>query len=113
MVEEQRRSPRVAVDAAGRLTIGDETIDCRVRDICRDAALVEAERSFPLHTEVALETELPKVTGAIRATGRVVRHAGGHDSSWAMAILFDEISAEVALQIDLFVFEEVRSGATP
>jgi hypothetical protein len=106
MGEEQRRSPRAAVDAAGRLTIGDETINCRVRDICRDAALVETERSFPLQTEVTLETELPRVTGAIRATGRVVRHAGGHDGAQAMAILFDEISADVALQIDLFVSEQ-------
>jgi hypothetical protein len=106
MGEERRKSPRVVVDATARLTIGNETIDGRVRDICRDAALVETERSFPLQTEVTLETELPKVTGAIRASGRVIRHARGHDGAQAMAILFDDISAEATLRIDLFVSEQ-------
>jgi hypothetical protein len=106
MGEERRKSPRVAFDAAARLTIGDERIDGRVRDICRDAVLVETERTFPLQTEVTVETELPKVTGAIRASGRVIRHARGHDGAQAMAILFDEISAEATLRIDLFVSEQ-------
>jgi hypothetical protein len=79
---------------------------CSTAEERRDAALVETERSFPLQTEVMLETELPKVTRAIRAAGRVVRHAGGHDGAQAMAILFDEVSAEVALRIDLFVCEQ-------
>jgi hypothetical protein len=106
MGEERRRSPRVAVDATARLTIGSEQIEARVRDICRDAVLVESERSFPLQTEVAFETELPKVSGAIRASGRVIRHAKGQDGSQAMAILFDQIAPEATLRIDLFVSEQ-------
>jgi len=106
MGDERRRSPRVAVDAAARLTIGEETIDARVRDICRDAVLVETERSFPLQTQVAFETELPRVSGTIRAVGRVIRHAKGQDGSPGMAILFDEVSAEATLRIDLFVSEQ-------
>ncbi len=106
MGEERRRSPRVVADAAACLTIGSETIDARVRDICRDAVLVETTRSFPLQTEVSLQTELPKVTGEIRASGRVIRLAPGADGSQAMAILFDDISAEAMLRIDLFVSEQ-------
>ncbi len=106
MGEERRKSPRVPVDAEARLTIGEEKIAARVCDICRDAVLVECERSFPLQTEVVLETELPRVKGAIRATGRVIRYAKGQDAKAAMAILFDEISAEATLRIDLFVSEQ-------
>ncbi len=106
MGEERRKSPRVAVDAKARLTIGTEKIDARVRDICRDAVLVETERSFPIQTQVVVETELPNVSGAIRGVGRVIRHAKGPDDAHAMAILFDEISAEAMLRIDLFVSEQ-------
>jgi hypothetical protein len=106
MGEERRKSPRVAVEAAARLTVGEEKLDARVRDICRDAVLLECERSFPLQTEVTVETELPKVSGAIRASGRVIRHAKGDDAVLAMAILFDQISAESTLRIDLFVSEQ-------
>ena len=79
MGEERRRSPRVAVDTKARLTIGEEKVEARVRDICRDAVLIETARSFPLQTEVLFETELPKVAGTIRASGRVIRHAKGQD----------------------------------
>ncbi len=106
MVEERRRNPRVVVDVPARLTVGGETIEARVRDICRDAALVEAERSYPLETSIALETELPRVTGKILALGRVIRHAPGKDGVHSMAILFDELSSEAALRIDLFVSEQ-------
>jgi hypothetical protein len=106
MGEERRKSPRVAVDARARLTIGAEKIEARVRDICRDAVLVETDRSFPLQTQVTVETELPKVSGTIRASGRVIRHAKGQEGEPAMAILFDEISAESTLRIDLFVSEQ-------
>lgn len=106
MGEERRKSPRVAVDAKARLTIGEEKIEARVRDICRDAVLIETERSFPIQTEVTFETELPKVAGTIRASGRVIRHAKGQDGTQAMAILFDQIAPEATLRIDLFVSEQ-------
>lgn len=106
MGEERRKSPRVAVDAKARLTIGEEKVEARVRDICRDAVLIETERSFPLQTEVLFETELPKVAGTIRASGRVIRHAKGQEEMQAMAILFDQISPEATLRIDLFVSEQ-------
>lgn len=110
MGEERRRCPRVAADAEARLTIGEETIAARVRDICRDAVLVETERSFPLQTEVTIETELPKVSGTIRASGRVIRQAKGQEGAQAMAILFDDISAEATFRIDLFVSEQESSS---
>jgi alpha/beta superfamily hydrolase len=106
MVEERRRSQRVAVDVPARLTIGEDTIEGRLRDICRDAALVEAARSYPLETKVRLEANLPRVAGTISAPGKVIRLAPGANESHGMAILFDDLPAEMALRIDLFVSEQ-------
>ena len=112
MADERRKSPRVVVDVPARLTIGGETIEARVRDICRDAVLVEAARSFPLETEVTVETELPRISGKIRGTGRVIRHAAGNDGAEAMAILFDDLGTETTLRIDLFVLDQADTSST-
>ena len=106
MVEDRRRSPRVAVDVPARLIVGGETVEGRVRDICRDAALVEATRSYPLETPITLEAELPRVAGTIRAPGRVIRLAPGAGEQHGMAILFDDLPSETVLRIDLFVSEQ-------
>jgi hypothetical protein len=106
MVEERRRSQRVVVDVPARLIVGEETLEARVRDICRDAVLVEAAKSYPLETEVRFETELPRVTGTIQASGRVIRLAPGANDSHGMAILFDDLPAETAMRVDLFVSEQ-------
>src|SRR5512143_975306 len=103
-MEERRKSPRAVVDLPARVTVGQETIECRVRDLCRDAALVLAERCYPLQTSAALEMVLPTNPGAVQVTGRVVRLApkeqgGAH----GMAILFDDLPLETALRIELFV----------
>jgi hypothetical protein len=107
-MEERRKSPRVVVDVPARVTIGEQTIDGRVRDICRDAALVRVDRRYPLQTRAVLETELPKVSGAIRAAGSVVRVADSDDGTHGIAILFDELPPEVALRIELFVSDADR-----
>ncbi len=103
MAEERRRSPRIAVDVPARLTVGDETEEGRLHDICRDAALVLAGRSWPLETRVALETELPGVPGRVRASGRVVRLSAAEPGQHGMAVLFDELAPEAALRVELFI----------
>lgn len=105
MGEERRRSPRVVVDVPARLEIGGQQFEARLRDICRDAALVEFDRSYPLETPVTLEAELPRVVGKIRAAGRVIRLTSGAEPK-GMAILFDELPPEVTLRIELFVSEQ-------
>ncbi len=103
MAKERRRSPRITVDVPARLTMGDETVEGRLHDICRDAALVLASRSWPLETQVALETELPGVPGRVRASGRVVRLSAGGQGEHGMAVLFDELAPESALRVELFI----------
>jgi PilZ domain len=105
MADERRRSPRIVADVPARLTVGGETFDALLHDVCRDAALVESDRELPLGTTVAMETTLPRVPGPVRATGSVIRIAGYGDGRHSVAILFDELEAASRMRVDLFVSE--------
>jgi len=107
-MEERRRSPRAVVDLPGRVTVGKETLDCRVRDLCRDAALVLASKCYPLQTKAALEMELPSTPGTVSVTGKVVRLAPSEQGAHGMAILFDELPLETGLRLELFVSDPDR-----
>ncbi|HVO11389.1 MAG TPA: PilZ domain-containing protein [Vicinamibacteria bacterium] len=108
-MEERRKSPRALVDLPGRVTVGRETLECRVRDLCRDAALVLTAKCYPLQTATALELELPSTPGAVKVTGKVVRLAPQEQGgAQGMAILFDELPLETALRIELFVSDPDR-----
>jgi Tfp pilus assembly protein PilZ len=109
MSEERRRSPRYAVDVPARLTAQGKAVAARVRDICRDAVLVEADTWFPLGTEVAVEAELPKAEGAIQVAGRVIRLAPGERAAHGMAVLFGDLPSAAATQIDLFIAAQEKS----
>lgn len=101
--DERRKSPRFAVDVPARLTVGTETVVGRVRDVCRDAALVEANRWYPLQTQVALAVELPDTRGSLELKGTVIRLSPGEQGTHGMAILFDELPAAAAYRIDAFL----------
>ena len=107
MGAERRRSPRVVVtDVAARVTVGSETLPGHLQDICRDAALVEIDRSFPLQTPMTIEVELPGVKGLIRASGHVIRLAPYEDGRQSVAVLFEDLAKEHQLRIDLFISEQ-------
>jgi len=100
--EERRRHPRIPVDVPVRLTVDGESLLGRLKDICRDAALVESNRAFPLETTVVLAMELPGTGGPLEVSGRVIRLAG-EDGVQAMAILFTGVTPAAATRIDFFV----------
>ncbi len=105
MADERRRSPRIVADVPARLTVAGETFEGLLHDVCRDAALVESERELALGTEVAIETELPRVAGPVRASGQVIRIAGYGDGRHSVAILFEELEPASRMRVDLFVSE--------
>jgi hypothetical protein len=102
-VEERRRHPRVVVDIPVKLRAGGAEHTARLRDICRDAALIEADQSVPLETDVGLRMELPGTGGAIEVVGRVIRLASAEAPRHGMAILFTEVTATAGMRIDFFV----------
>lgn len=103
MSVERRRHPRFVVDLPARIAAGERELRGRVRDVCRDAALVEGDTWFPLQTRVGLALELPGAEGPLRVTGRVIRLAPGDQGSHAMAVLFDDLPEPAAARIDAFL----------
>jgi hypothetical protein len=103
MSEERRRSPRFAVVTPVRLGVGDETLPGLLRDICREAALVESPRALPLETAVTLVMELPAVGGPAQVSGRVVRCPPAEGEIHPLAILFTDVPPAAATRIDLLI----------
>jgi len=111
-MEERRRHPRVAVDIPAKLRADDADHDVRVRDICRDAALVEGAHAWPLDTEVGLRMELPGTGGVVDVKGRVIRLAAGEGGRHGMAILFTDVTATAGMRIDFYVSMQTDAGGS-
>lgn len=103
MTPERRKRPRRDVDVPARLHVDGRTLAARLRDICREAALVEADTPFDLGTQLGLTLTLPGLSTPIELRGRVIRAAPGEVHAHAMAVLFDEVPAGDGTRIDFFV----------
>ena len=101
--QERRKHTRYPVDVPARLTVGSESLMARMRDVCRDAVLVEANRWFPLQTDVKVAVELPGTGGPLEITGKVVRLAPGEQGAHCMAVLFGDLPQAASDRIDFFV----------
>jgi hypothetical protein len=101
--DERRCNPRFAADVSVEMTVAGGKRPARLKDVCRDAALVEADGWEPLGTEVALHMELPGAAGPLQVSGRVIRLAPGEQGTHGMAILFSGPSPEAEARIDEFI----------
>jgi hypothetical protein len=108
--QERRRHPRVVVDVPVRIVDQGTEHTGRLRDICREAALVESARPWPLDAEVGLRMQLPGVTEVIDVQGRVIRLVANPGGDAAMAILFTEVTPLAGLRIDFFVALQTDLG---
>ena len=102
---DRRRSPRKAADLPVRCLVDGRSFPGRLRDICRDAALIDAHERLPLDTRVVLTVELPSA-GTVDVAGRVIRHVEGEGDAKGMAILFTGATPAAATRIDLFLSRE-------
>jgi hypothetical protein len=91
------------VDVPLQVVAGGGQHPGRLRDICRDAALIDSAASWPLETELVLKMALPGISEAIEAKGRVIRHTSAESGRFGMAVLFTDITPIAALRIDFFV----------
>jgi hypothetical protein len=101
--QERRRSPRMAVDVPVRLRMGQKAFPGRLRDICRDAALVEVHEACEVGADVSLVFELPEQEGALQVAGRVIRLAPGDGDARGVAILFSDLHPSVEGRIAMFM----------
>jgi PilZ domain len=105
MSEERRGSPRYRVDVPARLMVAAETLDVHLKDVCRDAALVDVARALELDSEVYLKVEFHWTGGVLEIPGRVIRVVPAESSGHATAILFRGVAPTVATQIALLLDE--------
>jgi len=103
MTDERRKNPRFAVDVPVRLTVGDSSTTGRLKDICRDAALVEVELPQTLESVMTLAFELPGTGGPLQVRGRVVRLAPGEAGRHGAAVLFMDVPPPTEARISFFV----------
>lgn len=115
MTQERRRTPRRDVDVPALLKLAERTLEVRLHDICRDAALVETDdAALDVGAVVGLSLALPGLPLPIDLTGRVIRAAAGEVRARALAVLFDEVPPGDATRIDFFVaLYDQRKTAAP
>ena len=107
-MDERRRSPRFAVEVPVRLTSGGDAFPGRLRDVCRDAVLVETHRALPVDAEVAVAMALPGTGGPLEVGGRVIRIDAGEGDAQRLAILFTSVTPAAATRIDFFIAQHER-----
>jgi hypothetical protein len=103
MSEDRRRNPRFAVEVPVRLTAGGTAFPGRLKDLCRDAVLVETAHGLPLDTMVAVAMALPGTGGPLEVGGRVIRVAPGEGDAQRLAILFTSFTPAAETRIDFFI----------
>jgi len=101
---DRRKSQRFPVRAPVQLTAGAEVHPGILRDLCRDAALVELRQPLQLGTQFSLLLKLPGTGGPLQVGGHVVRVAPGPEpGTLEMAVLFADVTAAAETRIDFFI----------
>jgi PilZ domain len=101
--DDRRRHRRFVVKVPARIGHGNESFPGLLKDLCKDAALVEGQRVLPLETEVSLILSLPGTGGPLQAVGQVVRVGPGDHGGHDMAILFRDLSPATETRIEFFI----------
>jgi hypothetical protein len=109
--DERRKNPRYDADVPVRLTVEGQAYVGHLRDVCRDAALVEVHGQWPLGTLVTLAMELPGTEWPLQVGGTVIRVAPGEGDATATAVLFDDLTPAGESRIDFFI--ALRGGSVP
>jgi hypothetical protein len=99
---ERRKSPRHVVDLPARCTTDGVSFPGRVKDICRDAALVEAHHPCPVEARIVLAMTLPG-GDTLELAGRVIRVAPGEGDARGLAVVFTDATPAAATRIDLLL----------
>jgi Tfp pilus assembly protein PilZ len=106
--DERRRHPRFKVSVPVQLTFATASFPGRLKDVCRDAALVEIPRSLALGDEVAMALALPGTDGPLEVMGHVVRIAPGESGAQDVAVLFTGVAPAAEARIDLFIAQQAQ-----
>ena len=84
-----------------RKWVGGQAVPGHLKDLCRDAALVEVQEPCELGTPVRIAWA--GGDGEIEVAGRVIRLAHGEGEAPAMAVLFGDVAPAAATAIELMI----------
>ena len=101
-MEERRKNRRFKVRVAAQVSHGAQRFRGLLKDICRDAALVEVDGDIPVGSELALALELPGTGEPLQIVGTVVRLVAGEHGQ-DIAVLFADLTPGAETRIDFFV----------
>lgn len=107
---ERRRHPRFKVRVDAQLAQGARRFEGRLKDLCRDAALVEVSDRLEVGDAVALVLGLPGTEGPLAVAGQVVRTAPGGEDSLDAAILFSDVTPALEARIDSFIAQQSQGA---
>lgn len=101
---ERRRNPRFPVRVPVQLTVGSEVHPAILKDLCRDAGLVEIRHALEMGSEVSLLLKLPGTGGPLQVGGQVVRVAPGTEAGTLdVAVLFANLTPAAETRIEFFI----------
>lgn len=100
---ERRRSPRVGAHQPVVVSAGGVSVEGRLHDVCREAALVACPGSWPVGTEVALTLDLLGRDRPLQVLATVIRVSGAEGAPQGVALLFKDLTPAAATDIDLYV----------
>jgi hypothetical protein len=102
-MDERRKHQRFAVDVPVRLTFAGRSFPGHLKDVCRDAVLVETHRVLPVDSEVSVAMALPGTGGPMEVQGKVIRVGPGDGDAQRLAILFTRMTPAAETRIDFFI----------
>jgi Tfp pilus assembly protein PilZ len=100
---ERRKNPRFKVGVPVQLSYEAAVYEAALKDICRDAVLVDSPRAFPVGSLVSLVVQLPGTGGPLQAAGQVVRVAQTHNGAADVALLFSGMTPAAETRIEFFI----------
>ena len=103
MSEDRRKNPRFSVEVPVRLTAGGAAFPGHLKDLCRDAVLVETHHALPVDSQVAVAMALPGTGGPLEVEGRVIRVSPGEGDAQRLAVLFTSVTPAAETRIDFFI----------
>ena len=89
--KERRKSPRFQVWLPVHLVVGSERLEGHIHDVSMESAFVEAERAWPVDTELEITMPLPDAAESMQLVARVVR-LGTRGTTQGMGVRFTHVS---------------------
>jgi CheY-like chemotaxis protein len=97
--QERRRFQRVAVSLHAVLLAGKDKADGTTLDLSLKGMLIEAQRAFPVGTQVKFQVDIPAGKKSVNGSAKVVRLA----SPLRMGVEFDSVIGEDADRLQAFL----------